>query len=78
MARYYIDCRDYPPDGTNCTVALSADSREELVEACVQHGTAVHGYEDTPEFRQELLDNCKEGSPPRIGVLRAGPQTAQA
>jgi predicted small metal-binding protein len=63
MARYYIDCRDYPSDGTNCTVALSANSRDELIEAVVQHGTHVHGYEDTPEFRQELKKNCKEGSP---------------
>jgi predicted small metal-binding protein len=63
MARYYIDCRDYPPDGTNCTVALSANSKAELIEAVVQHGTHVHGYEDTPEFRQELMDHCKEGAP---------------
>ena len=62
MSRYVIDCRDYPPDGTNCTVALSADSREELLEAAVQHGTQVHGYQDTPELREELLQGCKEVS----------------
>ena len=57
MARYNIGCRDYPPDSTHCTVALSADSKEDLIEACVQHSTPVHGYKDTPEFRQELLRN---------------------
>lgn len=62
MARYYIDCRDYPPDGTNCTVALSADSREELIEAAVEHGKHVHGYTDTPELREQLMQGCKEGS----------------
>lgn len=60
MARYYIDCRDYPPDGTNCTVALSADSKEELVEAAIQHGVHVHGYADTDELRQELIQGAKE------------------
>ncbi len=61
MARYRIDCRDYPADGTGCTVALSADSKQELVEAVIQHGTHVHGYADTPEFRQQLIEGCKEG-----------------
>jgi predicted small metal-binding protein len=62
MARKYIDCRDYP--GSNCTVALSADTDEELLEACVEHGKKVHGYDDTPEFREELRRMAKEGSPP--------------
>lgn len=63
MARYYIDCRDYP-GAKKCSVALSADSKEELLEAVIQHGEAVHGYEDTSEFREKLLNECKEGTPP--------------
>ena len=63
MARKYIDCRDYPGD-IKCTVALSADTEEELLAAVVEHGTKVHGYEDTPEFRQSVLEGMKEGSPP--------------
>ena len=62
MSRKYIDCRDFP--NSKCTVALSADTEEELVEAVVQHGVKVHGYEDTPEFREEIRKNLKEGSPP--------------
>ena len=63
MSRYYIDCRDYPGD-IKCSVALSADSKQELLEAVVQHGTKVHGYKDTPEFRKQILDEFKEGTPP--------------
>ena len=63
MKRYYIDCRDYPSD-VKCTVALSADTKEELLEAVVQHGTKVHGYEDTPEFRGQIVKGFKEGSSP--------------
>ncbi len=63
MARKYIDCRDYPSD-INCTVALSADTEDELIEAVVQHGVNVHGYEDTPEFREQISKEFKEGSPP--------------
>jgi len=63
MARYYIDCRDYPGD-IHCSVALSADSKEELLEAVIEHGTKVHHYEDTPEFREQLMNELKEGIPP--------------
>jgi len=64
MARKYIDCRDYPQTDKRCSVAISADSDKELLEAVVQHGVTVHGYPDTPEFRNEILKGMKEGSPP--------------
>ncbi len=63
MARKYIDCRDYPGD-IKCTVALSADTDEELLEVVVQHGIKVHGYEDTPEFREKIQKEFKKGTPP--------------
>jgi predicted small metal-binding protein len=63
MSRTYIDCRDYKGD-VKCTVAISADTDEELLEAVVQHGTKVHGYEDTPEFREKIQKEFKEGTPP--------------
>jgi predicted small metal-binding protein len=63
MARKYIDCRDHPGD-VKCTVALSADTEEELMEAVVQHGKTVHGYEDTPEFRDIVRKGMKAGAPP--------------
>ncbi len=63
MSRYYIDCRDYPGD-VKCSVALAADSKEELLAAVVEHGCKVHGYEDTPEFRKTITAEFKEGTPP--------------
>ena len=63
MNRYYIDCRDYPGD-VKCSVALAADTKEELLKAVVEHGTKVHGYEDTPEFRENIIKEFKEGTPP--------------
>ena len=63
MGRKYIDCRDYPGD-IKCTVVLSADTEEELLEAVVQHGTKVHGYEDSPEFRAMIREGMKDGTPP--------------
>jgi predicted small metal-binding protein len=62
MARKHIDCRNYPSE-MNCTVALSADSENELLEAAVQHAVAVHGHQDTPEFRKQLRSLFKEGEP---------------
>jgi predicted small metal-binding protein len=48
----------------NGTLALSADSEQELLEAAVQHAVAVHGHRDTPEFRQQLKSMLKDGAPP--------------
>jgi hypothetical protein len=48
--RYFIDCRDYPGD-VKCTLALSVDIKEVLLEAVVQHGINVHGFEGTPELK---------------------------
>jgi len=63
MARKYIDCRDHPSD-VKCTVALSADSEEELMAAVVQHAKTVHKYEITPEFQDMIRKGMKAGSPP--------------
>ncbi len=54
MVRKFIDCRDLSCD-RNCTVAVFADSEEELLEAAVQHWVAAHGHNDTPELRTQLL-----------------------
>ncbi|QAU33779.1 DUF1059 domain-containing protein [Janthinobacterium sp. 17J80-10] len=62
MTRKYIDCREYPSD-MNCSVMISADSDEELLEASVQHAVAVHQHQDTPELRQQIRQLFKEGSP---------------
>jgi len=58
MTRYSIDCRDYPSD-MKCTVAISADSEKELLDAAVQHAVAVHGHKDTPELRQQIQKMMK-------------------
>ncbi|WP_354685994.1 DUF1059 domain-containing protein [Cupriavidus necator] len=63
MARKFIDCREFPSE-TNCTVAMSADSEDELLEAAVQHAVAVHKHQDTPELRSQLKSLFKEGTPP--------------
>ena len=62
MARKYIDCRDYPSE-SGCTVAISADSQDELVDAAAQHAVQVHGHQDGPELRQQLSQIVREGQP---------------
>lgn len=62
MARVHIDCREFPSE-MNCTLALVADSEDELLEAAVQHAVAIHKHEDNPEFRAALRKIFKEGNP---------------
>lgn len=64
MPRYFVDCRETPSEA-DCTVTISADSEEELVEAAVQHMNVVHGHEDTPEFRDQVRNDMKAGVPPQ-------------
>jgi len=63
MGRKYIDCREVPSE-MKCSVAISADSEKELIEAAVQHAVAVHGHKDTPEFRKEIVGAIHDGTPP--------------
>lgn len=62
MGRKYIDCREHPGD-VKCSLTLVADTEEELLDAVVQHGVSVHGYQNTPEFREQIRKEFKEGMP---------------
>ena len=63
MPRKFIDCRDMPSE-SKCTIAISADSENELLEAAVQHAVAVHKHHDSPELRAMIRKGMKSGSPP--------------
>ena len=63
MARKYVDCRLFPSE-KNCSIAISADSENELIEAAVQHAVSVHKHQDTPEFRSQIKKSIQEGMPP--------------
>lgn len=62
MTRKYIDCREFPSE-MNCSVAISADTEQELMETAVQHAVSVHKHQDTPELREQIRQCMKEGSP---------------
>jgi predicted small metal-binding protein len=63
MARKDIDCREHPDSTSKCTLAISADSSDEVVEAAAQHATTAHGLQDGPELRKQLHTMVREGSP---------------
>lgn len=61
--RKFVDCREFPSE-SNCTVAISADSENELLEIAFQHAVATHGHTDTPELRDMIRSAMKDGTPP--------------
>lgn len=61
--RFYTDCREVPSI-VGCTVAMSADSEEELMEAAVQHAIAVHQEHDTQELRDMVRKGIHPGEAP--------------
>lgn len=48
--RKFVACRQVLGD-QECTVVISAETDEELLEASVQHAAGVHGREDSAELR---------------------------
>jgi predicted small metal-binding protein len=63
MTRKYIDCREFPSD-TKCSITISADREDELIDAAAQHAATVHKHADTPELREQLKQVMREGRPP--------------
>ncbi|HET9392564.1 MAG TPA: DUF1059 domain-containing protein [Candidatus Rubrimentiphilum sp.] len=61
MARKTIDCREFPSD-SKCTIAIAADTEEELMDSAVTHATRKHGHQDTPELRAQIRASIKEGA----------------
>ena len=59
MARKYVDCREMPSE-SDCTVAIAADSEDEVVEAAVRHAVAVHSHEDSSELRDGIRQGIKD------------------
>jgi predicted small metal-binding protein len=61
MGRKYMQCREQDAPGeTMCSTTLSADSEEELLEAVISHGINVHGFANTPEFRNRVTKEFKD------------------
>ena len=54
MARKIADCRRFESDN-NCSLTIIGEEDEVLATAA-QHAMAVHGHEDTPEFRIQLRE----------------------
>jgi len=59
MERKYVDCREH--QGSNCSVFISADNEDELLNLAMMHGVQKHGFKDTPEQRAELSKSLKTG-----------------
>lgn len=61
--RKYIDCREFPSE-MKCSVAISADTESELLDAAIQHAVTVHGHKDSPELRGQIKTAFHDGAPP--------------
>jgi plasmid stability protein len=52
MGRKMADCRRFESDN-NCSLTIIGEENE-VISAAAAHAAAVHGHEDTPEFREQL------------------------
>ena len=56
--RRVIDCRDHRE--SNCSLAMSGDNANEVIELAVLHATTYHGYQDNEELRKILRAMMKD------------------
>jgi predicted small metal-binding protein len=47
------DCRRFESE-SNCTLTIIGEENE-VVNAAAEHAASVHGHEDTPELREQIL-----------------------
>ena len=61
MGRKYLDCQVQDiPGAEKCATTLSAETKEELLEAAIKHGINVHGLANTQEFREMVRKEFKD------------------
>ena len=53
MGRMMADCRRWPSE-SHCSLTIIGE-QDEVVRAAAEHAASVHGHEDTPELREQLL-----------------------
>jgi predicted small metal-binding protein len=61
MARKTIDCREFPSE-SKCTLAIAADTEDEILDVAVPHAVSKHGHEETAELREQIRGLIKEGA----------------
>ncbi len=66
MARKMADCRRFESE-SNCSLTIIGEE-DEVITAAAQHAAAVHGHEDTPEFREQLKAMLESEDSYRPGV----------
>ena len=59
MARKAIDCRDFPSEN-RCTIVISADTDQEVLDVAVAHAVKSHGHMDSPDLRAQIRQGIKE------------------
>ena len=62
MERKYVDCREYPSDN-KCSLAISADTENEILDVAIPHAVNAHGHKDTPELRDQVRKMIRTGVP---------------
>jgi predicted small metal-binding protein len=60
MARVMADCRRFPSE-SNCSLVIIGEE-DEVVRAAAEHAASMHGHEDTPEMRDQLMQFLEPAS----------------
>lgn len=53
MSRKMADCRRFPSE-SNCSLVIIGEE-DEVIRAAAEHASSVHGHDDTPAMREQLV-----------------------
>ena len=62
MSKFYLVCKKRS-NGSKCSQAFEADTKEELLEAALQHASLVHNLQETRGLKDEYRSGIKKGRP---------------
>jgi hypothetical protein len=71
MARVMADCRRFDSD-SNCSLTIIGEENE-VIATAAQHAAAVHGHQDTPEFREQMRGMLEPESSYQSGARETEP-----
>jgi predicted small metal-binding protein len=59
MSGFYLVCKKRS-NGSKCTETISADTKEDLLTAAMQHASSAHGIPETRGLKDEYRSRIKK------------------
>jgi hypothetical protein len=63
MSKFYLVCKQRT-NGSKCSMAITSDTKEDLLAAALEHASSVHDLKETRGLKDSYRGSMKKGAPP--------------